>query len=245
MRRFLILIACVVAGAASTQAWGDDPPPPPEMTSAPEPVTVSSPQPAPEPAPKPDPAPPTGALQPPKTEKASGTPPPAAVQPPEPVRPASPPPAQPAPTAVPKLKHKATHEKKPHAKAGKKYPRPKQQPAPLEPSGGVAKHATGRDDAPPVSGLEPPAASDGPIVTGLGEPLRHGGGGTRAVLSTMLFALLGLAIVLFGLAAVPVGVLGDALVSVLVATRRVELAAGGALALAASVTILAFISLSS
>ncbi len=117
------------------------------------------------------------------------------------------------------------------AGAAKKHSRPKQQTARLGPSGGDASHAAGAGDAPPVSEL--------------GESFRHRGGGARTVLSAMLFALLGLAIVLFGLAAVPARVLGDALVSVLVATRRVELAAGGALTLAASVTILAFISLSS
>ena len=229
-RRSLILFAVVLAvGAASPQAFGDEPPSPPATTSAPEPVTVPSPQPAAELAPKPDPAPPVGLLAPPKSETASPTPPPAP--------PVSPPPAQAVPAAV-APKHKR-HKKKLHTKArpGRDRPRPAEERV----GDGMALSSSG--GAPAIAGREPLAGGEAAIVVGLAEPLRDGGAG--AVLSALLLAMLGLAIVLFALAAAPAAPLGDAVVAALIATRRVELAAGGALTLAASATLLAVISLSS
>lgn len=237
-RRSLILVAVVLAvGAASPQAFGDEPPSPPATTSAPEPVTVPSPQPAAEPAPKPDPAPPVGLLAPPKSETASPTPPPA--PPPAPAPPVSPPPVQPVRAAVaPKPKHKR-HKKKLHPKArpGRDRPRPAEERV----GDGMTHSSSG--GAPAVAGREPLAGGEAAIVVGLAEPLRDGGAG--AVLSALLLAMLGLAIVLFALAAAPAAPLGDALVAALIVTRRVELAAGGALTLAAAATLLAVISLSS
>lgn len=239
MQRFLIAIACaLVAGAAAPHAWGEDPPPP-ATTVVSEPVTIpTSPQPTPDPAP--DPAPPAAALQPPELAEP--------VSPPTPV--ATPPDPQAAVAAVsaqskPKPKNQATPKKKPKTKHQAKAPpdrthRPAEEPLPPNGEGSVP---AGDASSPPL--LELPAPTSGHLLTDLGESLGSDGGGTSAVLSTALFGLLGLAVVLFGLAAVPTGALGDALVAVLVATRRVELAAGGALTLTASAMILAVISLGS
>ena len=213
----------LAAGAVCPQAWGDDPPVPPATTSAPEPVTVPSPQPAAEPAPKPDPAPQVGVLRPPAPQPSA--PPPSV----------SPQPAQAAPpaAAAPNRKHRG-HKKKRHSNAppGSDRPRPTR-----EPIGGVITHADSTD--------APPAADDGTIVAGSGGPLQADRGGARRVLFALLFMTLGLAIALFGLAAVPARPRINELVAALVATRRVELAAAGALTLAASATLLAAISLTS
>ena len=233
-QRFLALIVCVLAaGAATPQAWGDDPPPP-ATTSASEPVTVPSPTPVPEPAPKPDPAPPAGELLPPKPEKVSQV--------------ASPPPAQVAPAAAPTTKHETTHEK-PHAKAGagKRHSRPGKRPTSAPAPSDSLPRATGA--APSAPGLEPPVvteppvATEPPVVAGTAVALPSGGGGARALLTTLLLATLGLAICLFGLAALPARALRGTLVSVVLETRRVELAAGGALTLALAAAILAAVSL--
>jgi outer membrane biosynthesis protein TonB len=203
-----------------------------------EPVSVASspeapadPAPDPDRAPKPDPSPPAAVLKPPKLE--TGSPPAPVVA--EPAAPS----AQPAPVSAstkPKPKHVATPKK------------PKQKPASLSGSGkknGLPK------SPPPASPIQQDPVGTGtaavspPIVAGVVASPSDDGGSIRATLSIALFGLLGAAIALFGLAAVPAGALGGAVVSLLVATRRVELAAGGALTLAASATILAVISLSS